>query len=223
MNKRIWNLYAPLYERAMRGDRKVYQFMYDRIPRVIRGKEVLELATGPGLLAKHVAHAAKRLGGPVPKGRARHTGIHGRHDRGRHLGQPERSIFLPPSGGFYFLWYPQSQYGPPDANVYCRMNSLPPPTSPSAILHISSCFPPVFNPKSQKSCLCQTACFSASNYNWLGREMQPVSGSLCFADGRQWAERPENAVSLARKPHLCYTVVSQEKLRRMLAGGTLCL
>lgn len=61
MNKRIWNLYAPLYERAMRGDRKVYQFMYDRIPRVIRGKEVLELATGPGLLAKHVAHAAKRM------------------------------------------------------------------------------------------------------------------------------------------------------------------
>ncbi len=35
--------------------------MYDRIPRVIRGKEVLELATGPGLLAKHVAHAAKRM------------------------------------------------------------------------------------------------------------------------------------------------------------------
>lgn len=192
MNKRIWNL----YEHAMRGDRKVYQFMYDRIPRVIRGKEVLELATGPGLLAKHVAHAAKRmvatdyaegmireaqkgpcpanltfevadatalpypdasfdvvlianalhimpdpeqalreirrvlrLGGPVPKGHARHTGIHGRHDRGRHLGQPERSIFLPPSGGFYFLWYPQSQYGPPDASVYCRMNSLPPPAS----------------------------------------------------------------------------------------------
>lgn len=45
MNKRMWDLYAPLYERAMRGDRKVYQFMYDRIPRVIRGKEVLELAT----------------------------------------------------------------------------------------------------------------------------------------------------------------------------------
>lgn len=84
-------------------------------------------------------------------------------------------------------------------------------------------FPPVFNPKSQQSCLCQTACFSASNYNRLGCEMQPVSGSLCFADGRQWAEKPENAVSLARKPHLCYTVVSQEKLRRMLAGGTLCL
>ena len=35
--------------------------MYDRIPTVIRDKEVLELATGPGLLAKHVAPAAKRM------------------------------------------------------------------------------------------------------------------------------------------------------------------
>jgi ubiquinone/menaquinone biosynthesis C-methylase UbiE len=35
--------------------------MYDRIPAVIKGKEVLEIATGPGLLAKHVAPAAKRM------------------------------------------------------------------------------------------------------------------------------------------------------------------
>lgn len=61
MNKKIWDLYAPIYERAMRADRKVYKFMYDRIPKVIEGKEVLEIATGPGLLAKHVAYAAKRM------------------------------------------------------------------------------------------------------------------------------------------------------------------
>ena len=61
MTKNIWNLYAPIYERAMRADRKLYQFMYDRIPQIIEGKEVLELATGPGLLAKHIAHAAKRM------------------------------------------------------------------------------------------------------------------------------------------------------------------
>lgn len=36
-------------------------FMYDRIPSKIKGMEVLELATGPGLLAKHVAPAAKRM------------------------------------------------------------------------------------------------------------------------------------------------------------------
>ena len=61
MNKKVWDLYAPIYERAMRADSKLYEFMYARIPQVIEGKEVLELATGPGLLAKHVAHAAKRM------------------------------------------------------------------------------------------------------------------------------------------------------------------
>lgn len=61
MNKKIWDLYAPIYEAAMRSDRKIYQFMYDRIPAVIKGKEVLEIATGPGLLAKHVAPAAERM------------------------------------------------------------------------------------------------------------------------------------------------------------------
>ena len=61
VKKKIWDLYAPIYERAMRADRKVYAFMYERIPTVIRGKEVLEIATGPGLLAKHVAGAARRM------------------------------------------------------------------------------------------------------------------------------------------------------------------
>ena len=45
----------------MKADQKIYDFMYDRIPEKIRDKEVLELATGPGLLAKHVAPAAKRM------------------------------------------------------------------------------------------------------------------------------------------------------------------
>ena len=61
MNKRLWDIYAPIYELAMRSDLKIYQFMYDRIPTMIHDKEVLELATGPGLLAKHVAPAAKRM------------------------------------------------------------------------------------------------------------------------------------------------------------------
>lgn len=61
MNKKLWDLYAPIYERAMRSDQKVYKSMYKRIPKVIRGKEVLEIATGPGLLAKHVAPAAGRM------------------------------------------------------------------------------------------------------------------------------------------------------------------
>ena len=61
MKKKTWDLYAPIYKRAMKADQKIYEYMYTRIPEVIRDKEVLELATGPGLLAKHVAPAAKRM------------------------------------------------------------------------------------------------------------------------------------------------------------------
>ena len=45
----------------MKADQHIYEFMYKRIPDVIRDKEVLELATGPGLLAKHIAPAAKKI------------------------------------------------------------------------------------------------------------------------------------------------------------------
>ena len=61
MTKKTWDLYAPIYEKAMRADQKIYWFMYDRIPEMIRGMEVLEIATGPGLLAKHVAPAAAHM------------------------------------------------------------------------------------------------------------------------------------------------------------------
>ena len=61
MNKKTWDLYAPIYKRAMKADQKIYDFMYERIPERVRDKEVLELATGPGLLAKHIAPAAKSV------------------------------------------------------------------------------------------------------------------------------------------------------------------
>ncbi|MBQ9198043.1 MAG: class I SAM-dependent methyltransferase [Clostridia bacterium] len=61
MTKKIWDLYAPIYKRAMKADQHIYDFMYQRIPEKIRGREVLEIATGPGLLARHVAPAAKRM------------------------------------------------------------------------------------------------------------------------------------------------------------------
>ena len=61
MRKKIWDLYAPIYEKAMRADIRIYRFMYDRIPQVIRDKEVLKIATGPRLLAKQVAPAARRM------------------------------------------------------------------------------------------------------------------------------------------------------------------
>ncbi len=61
MKKKTWDLYAPIYQRAMKADQQIYDFMYERIPEMIRDKEVLELATGPGLLAKRVAPAARRM------------------------------------------------------------------------------------------------------------------------------------------------------------------
>ena len=51
MNKKTWDLYAPIYKRAMKADQKIYDFMYERIPEMVKDKEVLEFATGPGLLA----------------------------------------------------------------------------------------------------------------------------------------------------------------------------
>ncbi|MBR6921252.1 MAG: hypothetical protein IKH51_03575 [Clostridia bacterium] len=61
MKKKTWDLYAPIYKRAMKADQKIYDYMYARIFEVIEGKKVLEIATGPGLLAKHVAHAVSEM------------------------------------------------------------------------------------------------------------------------------------------------------------------
>lgn len=61
MKKKFWDLYAPVYEKAMKSDEKIYKYMYKRIPEVIKDKNVLEIATGPGLLAKNIAYAAKTI------------------------------------------------------------------------------------------------------------------------------------------------------------------
>lgn len=53
--------HVPIYERAMQMDKKIYSSMYNRIPKVIKDKEVLEIATGPGLLAKHTAEYARKM------------------------------------------------------------------------------------------------------------------------------------------------------------------
>lgn len=50
MNKKTWDLYAPIYQRAMKADQKIYDFMYERIPEAVKGKEVLEIAAGRGFL-----------------------------------------------------------------------------------------------------------------------------------------------------------------------------
>ncbi len=58
---RIWDRFAPVYAPAMMKDAKIYRQMYRRIREVIKGKRVLELACGPGLIAKHVADVAESM------------------------------------------------------------------------------------------------------------------------------------------------------------------
>ena len=40
MKKKTWDLYAPIYKRAMKADQQIYDFMYERIPEMIRDKEM---------------------------------------------------------------------------------------------------------------------------------------------------------------------------------------
>ena len=57
----IWNLCAPVYNLFMGMDRAMYEEMYRRIRPAIQGKRTLELCTGTGLIARHVAGAASEM------------------------------------------------------------------------------------------------------------------------------------------------------------------
>ena len=61
MSKNIWNVFAPVYEIAMRSQKNIYDYMYERIGEVAKGKDVLELATGPGMIARHIAPLANHV------------------------------------------------------------------------------------------------------------------------------------------------------------------
>jgi len=61
MGKKFWNLYAPIYKLVMKPDKKLYEMLYEKIPPLVNGKEVLEVATGPGLIAKKIAPYAKNI------------------------------------------------------------------------------------------------------------------------------------------------------------------
>ena len=61
MKGKIWDLYAPIYSRAMRAEERSYAYLYRRIAKLVRAKEVLELATGPGVLAKRIAPVTKHM------------------------------------------------------------------------------------------------------------------------------------------------------------------
>ena len=59
--KNFWDRNAGLYDCFMRKDRAVYEKMYELIRPVVKAKTVLELATGTGLIAKHIVNAAAHI------------------------------------------------------------------------------------------------------------------------------------------------------------------
>ena len=60
-HKNFWDRNAGRYDRFMRKDRAAYDEMYELIRPVVRHKTVLELATGTGLIAKHIVNAAAHI------------------------------------------------------------------------------------------------------------------------------------------------------------------
>ena len=60
-HKNFWDKNADRYDRFMRKDRAAYEKMYALIQPVVKAKTVLELATGTGLIAKHIENAAAHI------------------------------------------------------------------------------------------------------------------------------------------------------------------
>ena len=60
-HKNFWDRNAGQYDRFMRKDRAAYETMYGLIRPVVKGKTVLELATGTGLIAKNIVNAAAHI------------------------------------------------------------------------------------------------------------------------------------------------------------------
>ena len=60
-HKDFWDKNAGRYDRFMRKDRAAYEEMYTLIWPVVKAKTVLELATGTGLIAKHIVIAAAHI------------------------------------------------------------------------------------------------------------------------------------------------------------------
>jgi ubiquinone/menaquinone biosynthesis C-methylase UbiE len=59
MNQKTWDKFASIYNLFMRKNRKVYGQMCELMKDSVRGKDVLELATGTGLIARQLAGKAR--------------------------------------------------------------------------------------------------------------------------------------------------------------------
>ena len=60
-HKNFWDKNAGRYDRFMRKGRAAYEKMYGLIRPVVKGKTVLELAAGTGLIAKNIVNAAAHI------------------------------------------------------------------------------------------------------------------------------------------------------------------
>ena len=60
-HKDFWDKNAGRYDCFMRRDRAAYEEMYALLRPVVKAKTVLELATGTGLIAKHIVSAAAHI------------------------------------------------------------------------------------------------------------------------------------------------------------------
>ena len=61
MKKTFWDRTAKIHDHFMKKDHKAYKQMYSLIYPVVRHKTVLELATGTGLIAKHIVRSADHI------------------------------------------------------------------------------------------------------------------------------------------------------------------
>ena len=60
-HENFWDRNAGLYDCFMRKDRAAYEKIYELIRPVVKDKTVLELATGTGLIAKHIVKATAHI------------------------------------------------------------------------------------------------------------------------------------------------------------------
>ena len=60
-SQKFWDKNAGRYDRFMRKDAAAYDRLYELLRPVVRQKTVLELATGTGLIAKHIVRYADHI------------------------------------------------------------------------------------------------------------------------------------------------------------------
>ena len=64
MDKSTWDRFAPFYTLSRRADKKAYEEMYSLMRPKVKGRLVLELATGTGLISKSISASARKI---IPK------------------------------------------------------------------------------------------------------------------------------------------------------------